>query len=465
LFANSIALLASSHITSVLGYVFWITCARGLSAGAIGMASIVISAMTVVAIIASTGFEPVLTRVLPGADPEERSGLCGTALIVTAVVSGIAGVIGALLLPQRVHDTLGTGWLVGTLGAGAVGTALLLVINAALLGVRRAELTVVGGVAGSLARVIGIAALLTSGLLVAAAGTRAAHTIIVVWAASLLVSFALSAWLLARTTPGFRFRFGWIWLARLRHGLAWDHVSMLAARMPGLTLPILASALFPAAQVGYMTMTLMLSAAFFAVSASVSNSLLAHCADSPERLREEARRAARLIGVLLVIPVVVTCILADKVLGLFGSDYADYAPLLILLLVATIPDAVVNVAVAILRVQHRQAVAAAATVTAATSTLVGAWLLMPHLGIAGAGWAPLVSLTIVATALIFVARHRSVVSESSARPIVDLPACDVGGLSSVGAMNLPVDGSTACVVVAEPADDAHLERAHRSSGS
>jgi hypothetical protein len=50
-------------------------------------------------------------------------------------------VVGALLLPGRVHAAVGTGWLVGLLGAGAVGTAFLVVINAALLGVRRAELS------------------------------------------------------------------------------------------------------------------------------------------------------------------------------------------------------------------------------------------------------------------------------------------------------------------------------------
>src|SRR5690348_4223194 len=132
LLGNSIALLAMTHITSLLGYVFWMACARHVSAGAIGMTSTVISAMTLVAILAAAGLVPLLTRVLPGADPEERSGLCSTALVLTAVVSGVAGMAGALLLPERVRAAVGTGWLVGLLGAGAMGTALLLVINAAL---------------------------------------------------------------------------------------------------------------------------------------------------------------------------------------------------------------------------------------------------------------------------------------------------------------------------------------------
>ena len=382
LVANSIALLATSHLTTVLGYLFWTVCARGVSASTIGMANTVISAMTLVAVLTATGFQPFLTRVLPGADSEERSGLCGTALVISAVVSGVAGVAGALLLPDRVHTAVGTGWLVGLLGAGAVGSALLLVINAALLGVRRADLSMLGSVLGSLSRLVIVAALLGLGVVATSSDATAAHTILAVWVASLMVSVGLAGRLLVRATPGFRFRCGWIWLSRLRRGVAWDHVAMVAGRLPVLVLPILASALFPPAQVGYATMALMISGAFSAVSALVSNALLAHCADRPERLRTQARRAVRLIGALLIAPVVITCLLASKVLGLFGADYAHYSTLLVLLLVATLPDTLTDLAVASLRVQRRLVAVAAITVTGAAITTGGAlllWLLMPSL--------------------------------------------------------------------------------------
>ncbi len=37
LVVNSIALLALNHITALLGYVFWVICARSVSASVIGM--------------------------------------------------------------------------------------------------------------------------------------------------------------------------------------------------------------------------------------------------------------------------------------------------------------------------------------------------------------------------------------------------------------------------------------------
>ncbi len=53
---------------------------------------------------------------------------------------------------------------------------------------------------------------------------------------------------------------------------------MVAGRLPVLALPILASAFFPPAQVGYATIALFLQLSAFAVSALISNALLAHCA-------------------------------------------------------------------------------------------------------------------------------------------------------------------------------------------
>lgn len=414
LLGNSIALLAMTHITSLLGYVFWVVCARRVSASVIGMTSTVIAAMALVAILAAAGFVPLLTRLLPGASSEERSGLCSTALVFTAVVSGVAGVAGALLLPSGLHVAVGTGWLVALLGVGAVGTALLLVINAALLGIRRAELSLLSSVVGSLSRLVAVAAVLLLGVVATGADANAVRMLLMVWVASLLLSFGLSVRLFARGTPGFRFSPGRVWLSRLRRPVAWDHVATLAARSPLYVVPILAAALFPPAQVGYLAMAATISSAFFAVASGVSSALLADCADSPERLRAQTRRALRLIGVLLVAPVVIACLLASKVLGLFGAEYAHHSTLLILLLLATFPDALMNVAVAMLRVQRRLVAVAAVSVTAAALTIGGSSLLMPHLGIIGAGWAVLASEVMMAITVAVMWHYRSRVGARTA---------------------------------------------------
>lgn len=451
LVANSIALLATSHLTTVLGFLFWTVCARGVSASTIGMMNTVISAITLVAVLTVTGLQPFLIRVLPGADSEERSGLCGTALVTSVVVSGVAGVAGALLLPDRVQTAVGTGWLVALLGAGAVGSAFLMVINAALLGVRRADLSMLASVLGSLSRLVVVAALLGMGLAATSSDATAAHTILAVWVASIVVSVGLAGRLLVRATPDFRFRCGWIWLSRLRRGVAWDHVAMVAGQLPIFVLPILASALFPPAQVGYATIAMLICGAFSAVSALVSNALLAHCADRPEHLRTEAGRAARLIGALLIAPVAVTCLLASKVLGLFGADYANYSTLLVLLLVATVPNALTDLAVASLRVQRRLVAVAVITVTGSAITTGGAWLLwllVPQWGITGAGVSALASAVIIATTLAVILFYRYRVGARTAGTDGDSPARVADEPALVVAFAEPADVSLLSPVVA-----------------
>jgi O-antigen/teichoic acid export membrane protein len=465
LVANSIALLATSHLTTVLGYLFWTVCARGVSASTIGMTNTVISAISLVAVLTVTGFQPFLIRVLPGADSEERSGLCGTALVISVVVSGVGGVAGALLLPDRVQTAVGTGWLVGLLGAGAVGSAFLMVINAALLGVRRADLSMLASILGSLSRLVVVAALLGLGLAATSSDATAAHTILVVWVASILVSVGMAGRLLVRATPDFRFRFGRIWLSRLRRGLAWDHLAMVAGQLPVFVLPILASALFPPAQVGYATIAMMISGAFSAVSALVSNALLAHCADRPEHLRTEAGRAVRLIGALLLPPVVITCLLASKVLGLFGADYAHYSTLLVLLLVATIPNTLTDLAMASLRVQRRLVPVAVITVTGSAITTGGAlllWLLMPQWGITGAGVSALASAVIIATTLAGMLFYRYRVSARTAGTAGDSPAGVAGEPPLVVAPLAEVSLLSPVVAFAPLADESPPENTVRS---
>ncbi|MFG1931681.1 lipopolysaccharide biosynthesis protein [Mycobacterium sp. NPDC048908] len=465
LIANSIALLATNHMTIVLGYLFWTVCARGVSASTIGMMNTVISAITLVAVLTATGFEPFLMRMLPGANSEERSGLCGTALVVSVVVSGAVGVVGALLLPERVQTAVGTGWLVGLLGVGAMSSAFLMVINAALLGVRRADYSLLASILGTLARLIIVAALLGFGMVAAHSDTTAAHTILTVYVASLIISVALGRRLLIRATPGFRFRCGWMWLSRLRQGVPWDHLAMVAGRLPVLLLPILASALFPPAQVGYATIAMLISGAFSAVSALVSNALLAHCADHPENLRTETVRALRLIGAILIVPVVITCLLAPKVLGVFGADYAHYSTLLILLLVATFPNTLTDLALASLRVRRRLVAVAAITVTGSVMTTGGAyllWLLMPQWGITGAGVSALTSGVIVATAVAVMMLYQNRFSARIAGVAGDAPPCAVDEPAHLIAPTADVALLSPVVAFAAPADDSPSEIGDRS---
>jgi hypothetical protein len=126
---------------------------------------------------------------------------------------------------------------------------------------------------------------------------------------------------------------------------------------------------------------------------------------------------------------------------------------------------VINVGVAILRVQRRLVAVAAVSVTGATVTVGGAlllWLLVPHLGITGAGWSTLASGVIIATTLAVMWHHPSLVSARTASTGGDSPACVAGEPPLVIAPPGDVALLSPVVAFALPADDSPSEIADRS---
>lgn len=410
LLRNSAAIALTSNLTAGLGYLFWTACARNVTASEIGMTATVISAMLLVALLAAGGFVPLLIRTLSTANLKEFCGLSSTALVLAASLAGAGGTVASLFLPTSVRTIIGTPWLAGIMAAGSAGAALLLLVNAVLVGVRRADCSLLGNVAGSLSRLTAIAVLLILGVLSAGIPAVNISTILLVWLASFAISFALSIWLLVRAVPGFRFHPSRGWLPHLGHGVGWEHLATLGAQLPGFILPILAAKRLPAAQVGYLYMALMVGTAFFAVAAAVSTALLADCAD---RLRVQVHRSLGLTGAILVIPGMVTCLFARQLLSLFGADYGRYAStLLIALVLSSFPDAVTSVAVSVLRLQGRLVRACALNMSMAAAYLLSSWLMLPHLGITGVGWSALASQSLGMTVVVLAAGYRWVKAEA-----------------------------------------------------
>lgn len=122
------------------------------------------------------------------------------------------------------------------------------------------------------------------------------------------------------------------------------------------------------------------------VSPSVASALFAEAVREGSDLRSVTMRAMRVISVLLA-PAMAALIIGGRlVLGLFGASYATAGyGLLILLAASALPDAVSNIAVAVFRVTDHLGYSTMLNLGILTATLAAAWVLMPSLGIAGAG--------------------------------------------------------------------------------
>jgi O-antigen/teichoic acid export membrane protein len=162
---------------------------------------------------------------------------------------------------------------------------------------------------------------------------------------------------------------------------------MGAALLPYL-LPLLVTARLSARDNAYFYTTWMLAGLFLVIAPAFSQSLFAEGMHRPEEVGALARSQFKIIGAILVPGLVTILVLGGTLLSAFGHAYADHAVgLLRLAALASIPDAVTNVYVAVLRVEGRLTAAASLTLGTGIGTLVISWFLLPLIGISAVGCA------------------------------------------------------------------------------
>jgi len=152
-------------------------------------------------------------------------------------------------------------------------------------------------------------------------------------------------------------------------------------------MPIIVAARGSAEENAYFYIAWRISGVLFGISASVSGCLLAEGAHDSRQLMGQVRQSAVLISALLVCPVAFLIFLGHRVLALFGATYAahSYIPLLLFLVVAA-PDAVTNIYVTVLRVKGEHHIGVIVNLLMSVSAIVLAWMLLPRMGVAAAGW-------------------------------------------------------------------------------
>jgi O-antigen/teichoic acid export membrane protein len=178
-----------------------------------------------------------------------------------------------------------------------------------------------------------------------------------------------------------------------------------------LVLPLLVVMRLGVALNAYFYITWMVGAVFFMVSPSVATAVFAEGVRAGADLRKAVAKAL-LVSVVLLAPAIIVMIIGGKlVLGLFGASYAAAGyGLLILLAISALPDAVSNVAISIFRVTEQLTYSTLLNLGILVTTLVGAWFLMPPLGIAGVGvaWIGAQTLGAIASVPAYTQIRRSV---------------------------------------------------------
>ncbi|WP_374227100.1 lipopolysaccharide biosynthesis protein [Streptomyces sp. AC558_RSS880] len=398
LFKNAYFLMLSTGVSAVLGLGFWLVAARYYSEDAVGQGSAAIAAMRLLASITATTMIGAVVRFVPRAGRETGRLVWGVYLASSVVVALAAGVF-LLTLDQwgASYAPLGTPLAGALFVAACVAWALLTLQDGVLTGLRKAEWVPAGNAVFSVGKLV---------LLAVFASALPVLGIFVSWAVAIAFSTLPLGWLIFRRLiprqaaadhdvepPGLR---------SMGRFLAGDSLGALFSLAMINLLPVMVAVRFSAAENGYFYVAYTVGGTMEFMAINMASSLTAHASHDPRQLADGVRGALRRMTLLLVPVVAVLVVFAPQILTPFDADYAEHgSTVLRLLALGALPRVVVELYIGVLRVQGRTGVLAVLQGAMCALVLGSAAVLFTPAGIAGAGWAVLISMTLIAVVSVF----------------------------------------------------------------
>lgn len=377
----SVALMAAQGISGVIGIVFWGLISRSYPAEDVGQATTLIAVTGALSLLMTAGLAPAILLAVPRATGEkEAAAISWIAAAGAAVLGLVAGLAAAYLLPLLSPNLefLAAGSLPWVLAGVSAAVASSAVVDPAATAVKRTWLVALRALLFSASKIVLLVVLLRAGFTPPVA-------VGISWA---LCAAVTSVFILGWTHSWVRPDRWAAAFASLRKGLSHHHASAVSGGLPPLIIPLMVTGVLGAAVSAQFSMAWMLAAVFFMVSPAVAAVSLAHGAADGTDLPKQMRHASGLIAALVALPMVAAIAFGSQIMGVFGPGYQVAAPLLALLALSVIPDAVTNLAVAAARVRGRLRVATSINIVIAAVTLALVWLLLPHFGLLapGIGW-------------------------------------------------------------------------------
>ncbi|WP_242432685.1 lipopolysaccharide biosynthesis protein [Streptomyces sp. Root1310] len=385
--------MLSTGVSAVLGLGFWLVAARYYSEEAVGQGSAAIAAMRLLASITATTMIGAVVRFVPRAGRATGS-LVWRAYAASSVVVAVAAFAFLLTLDLwgATYAPLGTAAAGTAFVIACVAWALLTLQDGVLTGLRRSGWVPVGNAVFSVGKLI---------LLAVCATALPTLGIFVSWAVAIAFSTLPLGWLIfRRLIPRQAAADRHLEPPRLRElgrFLAGDSLGALFSLAMINLLPVMVAVRFSAAENGYFYVAYTVGGTMEFMAINMASSLTAHASHDPRQLAEGVRGALRRMTLLLVPVVLVLVVFAPQILLPFHEDYAEHGTTVLRLLAAgALPRVVVELYIGVLRVQGRTGVLAALQGAMCTLVLGSAAVLFAPAGIAGAGWAVLISMTLIA---------------------------------------------------------------------
>jgi O-antigen/teichoic acid export membrane protein len=393
LLRNGYALMANTVVTGLLGLGYWLLAARHYHPADVGRASAAYSALNLIAGITALSLIGAMARFIP------QSGRhTGKLIRIGYGVSVLSAVVGSIVFllvsgrPGTSYSELASPVAGAIFAVCVIIWSLFTLQDGALVGLRSANwVTAENAVFGvakiallvTLATVIPHTGLYVSWMVPAALAIPAINLLIF---RKLVPRHARQS---ADVPPPSR--------NEVRRFLAGDVSGALMLLATISLVPVLVAMFVPPGTNAYFYMAWTIGVTIDLLATNMALSLTVEGAFDPVKLAAHTRAALRRMLLILVPLAIGAGLLAPEVLGLFGPGYARVgAPILILLVVATLPRTLTEMYLGVLRAQNRTSRVALVQGARAVLILGLTLALTRSMGILGAGVAVLISQVVMA---------------------------------------------------------------------
>ncbi|MEW2133562.1 lipopolysaccharide biosynthesis protein [Streptomyces sp. NPDC005435] len=393
LFRNAYALMLNTGISAVLGLGFWLAAARYYSESAVGQGSAAIAAMKLLAGLTAVTLTGALARFIPVAGRHTGRLILRTYAGSSLIVS-LAAVVFLLTLNEWgpsyrfLHGTVnGLGFI-----AAVVAWNLLTLQDGVLTGLRSAPWVPVGNTVFSAVKL---------GLLVAFAVAIPAAGVFVSWVAAIATSVVPLGWLVFRrlvprhveATKGHASPPS---LREIGRFLAGDYTGSLFSLAVVYLVPVIIASQVSSEDNAYFYITTTIGGTTNLLAINMGASLTVEGSHDPARLAANTRAALKRMARIMLPIATVLFVGAPWILGVFGPGYADAAtPLLRWFAVGAVLRVVMETYFAVLRAQSRTAGLAWLQGLLCALVLGLTLVLLPRMGLTGAGVAEISSLAVI----------------------------------------------------------------------
>lgn len=396
LMRNSFFLMLSSIVVAGVGFLFWVVVARSFSTEAVGLATTLLSASSLISLFGLGGFDTVFVRFLARAS--DKSKMINTGLLVSALLSAAIALAFALLTPliapdmSFVHSNL---LYLLLFVMFTVFTTWNTTLNAVFIAHRKGQYVLIANIIFSAVK-LGLPFMVTSNdpmLIFSIVGIAQA------------VYVCAGLWIAVRKL-GYRPR---LQMSRsvirdtYRYGTA-TYASNLFNLLPDFVLPILVLNMLGAHSAAYFYIAFTIANFLYTAIFTTTQATLAEASHDEEAYAAHLRRGVSIVAALLVPGIIGVLLLAPYVLAIFGSDYRENAVALInILTVSSVAVALYSILGTYFKATHQLKAIMTMTGVNSAAIVILALVLTQPFGLAGVGWAWLLgSVASVITGGLFV---------------------------------------------------------------